>query len=223
MRYCVPLFVALCAVGCQPAPQASAPSKDSAAPQKEAPAATAAPTDGGGLAAKDGSFTITLPTGWGPMMGDSAEAKAMKEKVAKSKPGMAAQMEGMAGVPAVLFIGLDGSKLDDKSDFVDNVNVNVQDSGQSEWQESSVAEVTKILKEGLSDPALEAKLVDVGGKKVLRYKATMKLGAASYQILGYQYLHNKKVYTVTVSCGADKLAEREKGFDAIASSLKFKA
>lgn len=227
MRFFVPLLAVLCVVGCQQAPEAPAtksadPAKDA---PKEAPKETKAaePTSEGVVAAKDGSFTITLPKGWAPTTGDTPAAKEMKEKVLKTRPDMAGQMEAMGSMSAVLLIAMDSAKLEDKGDFVDNVNINVQDSQQTEWQDSNLAEVTKVLKEALSDPALSAGLVTVDGHKVLRYTATMKMGGASYQLVGYQYLHNKKVYTVTVSCGAGKLAEREKAFDTIATSLKFKA
>ena len=215
----LPLLAALCLVGCQSAPEAAAPKTGgTTGTTKEAPKDAPAK---GSVAAKDGSFTITLPEGWGPVTGDTPEAKDMKDKAQKAKPEMAAQMESMSAMPAVLLIGLDGGKLADK-DFVDNVNVNEQDSKQTEWQDSKVTEVTNLLKQVLGDPNLAASLVTVDGKKVLRYTATLKMGTSSYQILGYQYLHNSKVYTVTVSCGAGKMSEREKVFDGIASSLRFK-
>lgn len=225
MRLTVGLFVALLCIGCgSQQPSAEVTKQPAAATDAAKPAASRAELPEGfhEAAAKDGSFTIGLPAGWVPLTGDSQETTELRVKLEKDRSAMASQIDQINQIESVKVYAVDTTLLSDKPVFVDNVNVNVQPGDTPTFTDEAVADLTATFKQMFDDPGLTAGLVDVGGEKVYRYKAKAKSGGADYDILGFQYLHDKKVYTITISCASGKMAEREKLFDQIGKSLRFK-
>lgn len=226
MRAAALLFFGIALVGCQSTPPVTA--KDNPAPpaQAEKPkeaAKESKPTEPGLAIAKDESFTLVLPKGWVPLTGEAKETIALKMKMSQSDPQMAQRLTLITDNPMVLFYAVDTALMDGKTEFVDNLNVNVQETKTTTWTEASAKEVAEYFKKLFEDNYLTYKLVDVEGQKVFRYRYRVAQGGQAYENIGYQYLHANKVYTVTLSSGYGKMNAREKEYDKIGTSLRFKS
>lgn len=179
--------------------------------------------DGLSLAeASDGSFTIGLPKGRVPLTGEADVTKDLWAKLQTEQPLTAQRLSIVAHNPMIQFMAVDTALLGGKAEFVDNVNVNTQPTTLNEWTPAAIKPVTQKFIELFHDKGITSGIVTVDGHNVFRYRSKVEAGEPDYEVVGYQYVHNKRLVTVSVSCATGKMGGREKLFDQIASSVRFK-
>lgn len=190
------------------------------------PAASNEPAEGWKrITSKSGGFTIDVPEAWSPVDSENPEFKAFMDKLQKSNPGMAASLSSQDNFELFVMDISDGSADDG---FSDNINCIMQAGGPEKITDAVLESAGKeVVKQMPSKVPFTTEIIDLAGTRALRYKGTMTMnnpngGEISTDILGTILVHNKQVFTFTISCGKGQQAGKMADFEKMMASLSLK-
>lgn len=173
------------------------------------------------ITSRDGSFTMSAPSGW--MVADEKDPAYIKrfEEITKANPNIKSTFKKSENNDQILLLfnmndtGEDG--------YVDNLNVIKKPHGG--LTASMFPEVGKAITEQAKGSKVVWKVIESPNGKTLEYTMSMKLavpdsGEISMDVLGYMLLKGDNMFIVTFGTKQGELKDKKATYEKMMKSIK---